>query len=168
MAKFTKIVRIGSTRTEGNIFCKIEFKEDSNLSITGVMGPLKNGNSKGACGQIDMDEWDIVKFAPGWNLALMNEFRSSWGKWHLNDMKAGSPAQTRFISENPVYAVYPISHHDVASKALSDAGLNPDPDFMQDGKPYTFGSAWLRVDVPESVLEFLQSLPDSDKIPAWV
>jgi hypothetical protein len=33
---------------------------------------------------------------------------------------------------------------------------------------YKYGSAWLREEVPGDVLEFLASLPESDKVPAWV
>lgn len=33
---------------------------------------------------------------------------------------------------------------------------------------YKYGSAWRKEDVPEDVLEFLRSLPDTDKKPAWV
>lgn len=32
---------------------------------------------------------------------------------------------------------------------------------------YAYGSAWLRVEVPEDVLEFLSGLPDTDVKPAW-
>jgi len=30
------------------------------------------------------------------------------------------------------------------------------------------GSAWLTEQVPDQVLEFLRSLPDTDRTPAWV
>jgi len=33
---------------------------------------------------------------------------------------------------------------------------------------YKYGSAWLREEVPQEVLDFLMSLPDTDKTPAWV
>jgi hypothetical protein len=33
---------------------------------------------------------------------------------------------------------------------------------------YRYGSAWCKEEVPESVLEFLKSLPDTDTVPAWV
>lgn len=41
------------------------------------------------------------------------------------------------------------------------------------GKPcevcgYKYGTAWLREEVPADVLEFLQSLPETDQTPAWV
>jgi hypothetical protein len=33
---------------------------------------------------------------------------------------------------------------------------------------YKFGTKWLREEVPQEVIEFLQSLPDTDTKPAWV
>lgn len=33
---------------------------------------------------------------------------------------------------------------------------------------YKYGSAWRRVEVPADVIAFLESLPDTDKQPAWV
>lgn len=33
---------------------------------------------------------------------------------------------------------------------------------------YKYGSAWRKEDVPQDVIDFLRSLPDTDKKPAWV
>lgn len=33
---------------------------------------------------------------------------------------------------------------------------------------YKFGTAWLKEEVPQDVLQFLASLPETDKTPAWV
>ena len=80
-----------------------------------------------------------------------------WRKWHLNDMKAGSPAQEAWLKAHPVNAVYPQSHYDVASKALSEAGLNPDRSYAHNGKPYKYGSAWLKQDLPADVITEIES-----------
>jgi hypothetical protein len=167
-----KVIRVGTVRLYANgpavsLFCRIEFA-DGRLSITGVEGPTRNGNARGGCGQIVMNPWSIVTYAPGWDAALVERFRAVWQEWHLNDMQAGSPAQTAFLKANPVTAVYPECHYTKASAALESAGLNPDPDYVHERKPYRYGSAWLRVDVPAEVIEFLQSLPDADRAPAWV
>lgn len=55
-----------------------------------------------------------------------------------------------------------------ACDALAAAGLNPDPGYMHNGAPYRYGSAWLCVGAPQDVLDFLQSLPDTDRTPAWI
>jgi hypothetical protein len=165
MTTISKIVRIG-TGPYGNVFCKIKFI-DGKLSITGVEGPMRNGDAKGSCGQIIiMDEWNISTYAPGWSPELEAEFRTVWGAWHLNDMRAGSPAQHAYLDANPIGNA--TDHYTRACAALRSAGLNPDPNYLHKGKPYAYGSAWLRDDVPESILTFLQSLPDTDLTPAWV
>lgn len=161
----TKVMRIGTARTHGggsySVFVKVKF-HDGNLSITGVEGPTRSGNCYGACGQIDMHEWKIANYAAGWSSALERKLRTVWSEWHLNHMKAGSKAQEDWLKANPVKAVYPESHYEKASKALAEAGLNPDAD------GYKYGSAWKHQEVPAEVVEFIESLPDADRQPAWV
>lgn len=67
MEDFKKIVCIGELHpkwaTNGFfIFCEIGFK-DGRLSISGVEGPLHNGDARGSWGQINLHEWEIVKYA---------------------------------------------------------------------------------------------------------
>jgi len=168
---FHKVVRLGTMKTWGgrgySVYCKVEFK-DGRLSISGVEGPLESGNALGACGQIDMhlrDEQSKIKLAPGWTRAKLRRFFEVWERWHLNDLKAGSQAQEDHLRANPIpkadYA-YPKSHYEVALKVLTEAGLNPDAD------GYVYGSAWKREEVPADALDFLCSLPRTDKQPAWV
>lgn len=163
---FTKIVRIGRGNN-GSVYCKIVYTHGK-LSITGVEGPQRNGDCWGSCGQIIMHEWDIQEFAPGWTPELMQQFREVWDQWHLNDMRAGSPNQEAWIKANPQDYQYPKSHYEVYRDALTNAGLNPDPNYLKDGKPYRYGSAWIQEAVPQEVLDFLQALPDTDQQPSWV
>lgn len=85
MNHFTKIVRIGTQIEVGDTFIHIEF-EDGRLSISGVEGPKPNGDAHGGCGQIDMHEWHIHRYAPGWDAAAVAKLREIWGAWHLNNM----------------------------------------------------------------------------------
>lgn len=77
-----------------------------------------------------------------------------WKRWHLNKMKAGSPAQEQFLREHPVKAVYPESHYTKASQALAEAGLNPDPSFRNG---YKYGSEWVHEELPADVIAEIQS-----------
>lgn len=173
MDNFSKVVRIGTVdeyqRPGVDVFCKIEFR-DGKLSISGVVGPNKNGDAIGSCGQICMsyethEERSRITPAPQWTADMIERFFSTWERWHLNDMRAGSPSQSEWLRANPIqkqdYA-YPKSHYDVACDRLAAAGLNPD------ASGYRYGSAWNTEEVPADVLEWLRSLPDSDKHPAWV
>ena len=167
MENFTKVLCVGITRDSGRLYAKVQFK-DGKLTITGVEGPLPNGNARGSCGQIVMSEWDITDYALGWSPELVQEFREVWNRWHLNDLKAGSPAQEQYLRDHPVNAVYPESHYDKASKALEEAGLNPDPGYLHEGRPYKYGTRWLREEVPAEVLEWLRGLPPAISTPAWI
>jgi hypothetical protein len=85
-----------------------------------------------------------------------------WKKWHLNDMKAGSPAQEAFLATNPVSYTYPETHYEKACEALAAAGINPDPNYIHNGKPYEYGSAWLKVELPAEVIAEINSWSDAD------
>lgn len=115
-----KIVNIGTVpapdgRTgRAEIFCKIN-TEAGKLSISGVIGPLKNGNARGSCGQIADDIREAmnageIKRAAGWEekpdtrgewtgteYARVNDplvkFINVWDRWHLNDMRAACEHQ---------------------------------------------------------------------------
>lgn len=163
---FTKIVRVGKT-ADGDAFAKIAYKAGK-LSISGAIGPKRNGDCTGSCGQwvMSMNPQDIDP-APGWTAETVQLFLQYWDKWHLNDMQAGSPAQTAELEKHK-FPGYPESHYKWAQKVLRDAGLDPAPDYIHNGKPYYYGHAWLTVSVPDAVIEFLRALPDTDKTPAWV
>lgn len=160
MNAFTKICRIGNGPV-GNVYVKIEFTGDR-LSIAGVEGPYSNGNCKGSCGQIvDHLLTDVTEYAPNWTAERAAHLVEDWNNWHLNDMQAGTPAQAAWLKANPVTYVYPESHYAKTCEALANAGLNPD-------NGYSYGSKWLKVAVPEDVLERLATLPETDRTPAWI
>ena len=167
VVSLSKVVRLGKTqigRFKRDVFCKIEIK-DGKLSICGVEGPKANGNCFGSCGQIDMHRPNIVSPAPGWDQDTISHFFAVWHRWHLNDMRAGSPDQERWLRENPIpeaECAYPKSHYDVACVKLAAAGLNPDKD------GYMYGHGWNTEELPEDVIEFLSNLPETDIQPAWV
>lgn len=155
-----KNVRIGKGPS-GNIFCKIRF-ENKRLSIVGVEGPYPSGNCCGGFGQIyDSIDLDKVLFSPGWTPGQAVKFLGVWKDWHLNDMRAGSPAQQQWLKANPIEVKYPASYYETACERLAAAGLNPD-------NGYQYGSKWLFEPVPDDVLQFLVELPDTDITPAWI
>lgn len=140
-----KVIRLGTAPVGGrraSVFCRIRLK-DGELSITGVEGPLASGSALGGCGQIvgHLDPFSINP-APGWDRAKVHRFLELWDQWHLNHMRAGCTHQ-RENGEKEV------------------------------GKPcdvcgYRYGSAWLSAELPQHVVDFMESLPESDKKPAWV
>lgn len=136
-----KIINPG--KIEGhNIFCKIEWK-NNNLSITGVIGPNRNGDSWGGCGQINPVLPD--EFSEGWNNTKLETFNTIWENYHLNDLQAACEHQREL---GWTYKTH-------AGKTCPTCG-------------YEIGTKWLRKEVPEWVISYLFALPDSQIKPAWV
>lgn len=176
MNNFSKIVRVGTMDTgngrRASIHCKIEYVSNR-LSISGVIGALSNGNALGGCGQISMEfahrnardndprtyrpiQPSEISFAPGWNAETWYTFLDVWDRWHLNDMRAGDKHQ-----EDILRAVGHGKDYTETCAILSDYNL-------YDDNGYRYGNAWNTEQVAADALEFLRSLPDADKLPAWI
>lgn len=190
MTPFTKVVEIGSSRDTGRVYVRITYALWSHggepdgvgrLSFMGVEGPLSTGNCRGGAGQINahMDDEYLRALTINrlWERRYgtrargeIRKFLNTWERWHLNDMRAGSPRQEAYKRSNPKrFAVtYPTSHYNNALAVLRDAGLNPDTEYIHNGEPYKYGTAWLHEDVPADVLDYLRDLPDAEHEPAWV
>ena len=154
------------------VFCKIVF-EDGKLSICGVVGPTIHGNSAGGFGQINMDfnkYYPHPDFNAGWNRTKFDKFLDIWHKWHLNDMRPGCEHQrndpawdaNKVISPGNTLTgktagwTYPIDHPEgILTKPCDICG-------------YKYGTKWFKEEVPQDVIDFLFSLPDSTIEPAWV
>lgn len=172
-----KIVRLGKTeigRKSVDVFARIEI-ENGKLSIRGVEGPKANGYAWGSCGQIVMSRPTIKKCAPGWNLGLVDKFFKVWERWHLNDMRAGTPEQEKAIKEwtskGNAYNYDKVCEH-LKSIGIYEVAVTPEIRASAlggiDGDAYQYGCRWLHEELPDDVVAFLQSLPDADTQPAWV
>lgn len=184
-----KVIRIGVVR-DGSMFAKIEYR-DGRLSISGVIGPMRNGDARGSAGQFIMGfkEYDErghmtladVTPAPGWTPEMVRQFFDAWNRWHLNDMRAGCEHQTaEKWADRPIDPAKPTTAYGKHFPGQRQHSWNmlawvtpsEHPSGLL-GKPcsvcgYKYGTAWKREDVPTAVIEFLQSLPDTDVKPAWV
>lgn len=170
-----EIYRTPSRAVRAQVFIEIKYSEDGRLSITGVEGPKTNGDALGACGQIDMhlreeDRKDWI-YQEGWNSKMMDRLLEIWNTYHLNDMNAGTPEQTAFINQHK-HEFSRLDFYSDACKALRGAGLlvaeHPEQMKWGVGRGYHYGTAWLRIEVPDDVLNWLFSLPASTRTPAWV
>lgn len=168
---FTKTVHIGRIpgyrKTGSPVFAKVAYR-DGRLSISGVEGPMPSGDAHGGCGQIVMswndDYLASVELARGWTLPMLAQFRETWKRWHLNDMRAGSPIQETTVSAHRASHECPrMDWYTHIKSVLADAKVDPDPE-----TGYSYGSAWLREDVPADILEWLRNLPESSQRPNWV
>ena len=98
MENFIKIINPGVVK-KGQLFCKIEYKKEV-LSISGLIGPKKNGNCTGSCGQI-YDDMKIINFTKEWSQKKLEKFIKVWKQWHLNDMNPNCEHQTIENGFNP-------------------------------------------------------------------
>mgnify|MGYP003419988187 CR=1 FL=1 len=167
---FTHVVKVGTNAERHAVFAIIKWSGDGRLSITGVVGPRKNGDAYGSCGQCV----DDIR-------ALNPELADVWERWHLNDMRAGCEHQRADKwDERPIDPSKPTNVYGrhcgpngpETWNMLAWVRRNEHPEgLMNEPCPacgYRYGTAWLREDVPADVVQWLHDLPTSDDLPtAW-
>lgn len=172
-----KTVRVGKGEC-GHVYAKIKIAEGK-LTISGVEGPLKSGNARGGCGQIKLE--GITDYAPGWDHSLLTRFQEVWSRWHLNDMRAGCEHQrAKKWNEIPIDKSKPTNSYGKHFPGQKYSSWNMVAWVTREEHPmgllsfpcpkcgYKYGSAWLYEELPQEVVEFLGSLPETDRTPAWV
>ena len=131
-----------------NCECTIEWElEDGRFAMSAsVWNPRKTDIYMG--GQCVAE---VASYFPG--DAKAQRMAAIWKRWHLNDMRAGSPAQEEHLRTTPdAFPGYPVSYYEWASGLLAKAGLNPDPN-----TGYRYGSAWLTEALPDDVIAEIES-----------
>lgn len=143
-----RVYRIGTAKTYSgrhySVYVKAQYK-NGKLSISGVEGPTRGGNCMGACGQIDMHDWNIVNYSEGWNRAKERRLREIWKQWHLNDMHAECEHQRE---RGETWSTHPSAVCPVCGWKL--------------------GHGWKTVAVPDTIVAELMALPEADRQPAWI
>lgn len=182
-APFTRTVLLGTVDIgyahRAKLFGQVRYGamngrgRDGELSITGVEGPMANGDCRGGCGQLDLSYGTAearagIDPATGWDAESIAKFFDIWGRWHLNGMRAGSPAQMEHL-RTLTFPGHSVSHWDWTIEQLRAARLQPDKGYLHGTppKPYSYGSAWLTEEVPDEVLAWLEALPEADIPLAW-
>lgn len=139
MNNFYKVVYLGKIKGYRTrpvpVWCEIRYT-DGELSISGVVNPRLNGDAD-SCGQINMglSPNDFVEFGDGWAHWKVEVFLIIWGEYHLNHMRAGTPAQMRHLEDlkdsgNGFDRKVHEDHYTWAKGVLRDAGLEPDPGYL--------------------------------------
>lgn len=176
-----RIYHLGCHYT-GEVFIKVAF-DKGRLSFSGVIGPKKNGNATGACGQIqdEINPSELRPLAPGWTVEKVARFLELWKRWHLNDMRPGCEHQRAMgWDELPINPAVPLSTYGKhfpeqitpswnmltwVTRKEHPKGLLCEPCPVCGHK---YGSAWLMEKVPLEVLHELSAFPETDITPAWV
>ena len=137
------------TMTKDNITAIVEWELiDGKFSASGSIKENRQFIAAGQC----LDT--IKEYFP--DDTLFNSIFEVWKEWHLNDLTAGSPNQERFLKD------YKESGNDYnysdACVLLESAGLLVDNDYIHNGKPYKYGSAWLTRIIPDDVIRTINRL----------
>ena len=183
---FTKVLNPG--KLDGHdYFVTINYHTDDPLnpgcgpalSFSAVHGPDEYGNAYGGFGQHTSPlSDDALEIGADWSPAMCARLAELWDLYHLPGMQAGTPAQMahlRQLSPGDEWRDDPRAntgrgypdHFGWALAVLADADLQPAPN-GPNGEPYSYGSQWLRIEVPADVLDELRNLPDTRRTPAWV
>lgn len=142
-------VHVGSTAV-GELFATIRYV-DGRLSITHTEAPRRDGNANGSAGAgFPFRASHLIRLADGITDSIVDTLNAYAERWHLNDLRAGTPAQMEHLRHRKSLGL-PVNY-DAMVASLAKAGLQPDGD-------YQYGSGWLREDVPAEVLDFLAGLP---------
>lgn len=87
---------------------------------------------------------------------LVQRVVAVWKEWHLNDMHAGTPKQEEFLA---TLNLPNSNYYETAKAKLKDAGLDPDESYLYNGQPYSYGSAWLFIEIPPHIVAEIESWP---------
>ena len=144
------------------VHIKIEY-ESGKLSISGVEGALSSGDCRGSAGQINMSGIPSdIKLCKDWTTQDVKKLFEIWERWHLNNLKAGTPEQEDFIRTWGKDNKYDYT---AACEALKAAGLYEVID--ENGQPYKYGHSWKKEEVPAEVIDWLFARPSAEKPCAW-
>lgn len=77
-----------------------------------------------------------------------------WKSYHLNDLTPGSPKQMEFIKTH-----YKNNfNYDLVCNELAKNDLLFDKSYLYDGKPYRYGTAWLKTEIPSNIKNNINNL----------
>jgi len=181
-----RIFRIGTIQSHGGRWMSIYVEakyESGELSIHGTEGPLSSGHCLGSSGQIDMDyahqnpadndyrtvepiKTSEIRFASGWSAENWLKLLDVWKVWHLNGLRAGCEhQQTLGWDKDLIDPTKPPSFDNLKNWKHPPTGHLTEP---CPTCGYKYGTAWLKEEVPQDVIDWLFSLPVADKKPAWI
>ena len=147
---FGKIDYNGNGKKDNLVTISIKYKNGCFSASGNIWNRL--GTDLLSCGQ-NLDE--IKKYSS--QLKNKNTFYkiyNVWKSYHLNDMTAGSPKQMDFIKTH-----YKNTYdYDLVCDELAKNDLLVDKSYIHEGKPYRYGSAWLKTEIPSNIKNNINNL----------
>ena len=166
LKKFTAKIDLGKVDgyTNGRKTCAAEVRVDYRLEVKTGNGATRLYWEFAASGAIwNHLHTDIIcggqcldhmsGYASIRNNKTFREVYEIGKRWHLNGLKAGSPAQEEALKEYRANLKREGARYDytAACEFLRGKGLLEDEGYIYNAKPYHYGSAWLVEELPEEV-----------------
>ncbi|RYD61954.1 MAG: hypothetical protein EOP83_15845 [Verrucomicrobiaceae bacterium] len=150
MRRTIDLGKIAYNRT-GRKANRVTIEVELNVGRLSICGNIWNQRETDcvSCGQ-NIDE--IGRLFP--NNQMVQRIVAIWDQYHLNDMQAGSPAQRAHL--NGLGEQRPTGYNETLAE-LTRVGLQPDASYLYNGKPYAYGSAWLREEIPEEIIAEIEA-----------
>lgn len=122
--------------------CRVDIKiiERNSFKTLSIFGVIFEGGEETGWGQIHKEVKDIIP----------DRLYQIWKRWNLNDMRAGTFVQEEILRQAKNKGV-DVSDYDKACDYLRKLGVYDD-----DG--YRYGSAWLKEELPQDVIDYLSVL----------
>lgn len=89
----------------------------------------------------------ILTYYP--NNKLVKKIVDIWSKYHLNDLTPGSPKQMSYLKS--LTRPFNADFYTWECEQLKKVDLLIDKSFLHNGKPYEYGSDWLKTEIPENI-----------------
>jgi hypothetical protein len=171
MKKIINPGKVPTGKQNSELHIRLEYT-DGRLRMSGVVGALSSGNGKGISGQCHDSLKEIAIYKKGWDKEKCVQLFEIWKKFHLNDMHEECEHQAAagwLDIANKQVGVNNGIKSETKSLRLLKEDEHPDGILC---KPcpvcgYKYGTAWNRVEVPESVIKWLFDLPDAETPCAW-
>ena len=86
----------------------------------------------------------------------LNALLKFWPRYHLNDLIPGSPRQMAVVRDRKEKGL-PVDYETMCN-VLKEIGLYEDSEYIYKGKPYAYGTAWLKEELPAEVKEGIKAV----------
>ena len=160
--KETRKIFLGYTDYEfpgkkvNSVWAEITLKDDKYFSASAHIRDSNRGDYLigGQCLDTINDNCPDIKANPIWQ-----KIYRLWKLYHLNDMHAGTVEQEEALDKwcalSEDNSIQSVKGYDKACEYLKSIGLY---EVEYNGKPYRYGSGWLKRDIPEEDLNQIKEL----------
>lgn len=151
METIKKMVKVNGKNKALTIGLEIRLTEDGVFS---AMGEFRfNGYDFG--GQC-LDDMKKVLAKNHIVCNKLNALMKYWPRYHLNDLIPGSPRQMAVVRDRKAKGL-PVDYETMCN-VLKHIGLYEDAEFIYNGKPYAYGNAWLKEELPAEVKKGIEAV----------